>query len=91
MLMPLLLLFLRRGAQVDPSLPELYVTAGSSALELSQVFCRTYGLGPSQIPLVRKLPQWVLKRPPFLETDCSSGSYAPPRPAAPHSSVLLRE
>ncbi len=29
------------------------MTAGSTALELSEVFCRTHGLGASQIPLVR--------------------------------------
>ena len=39
--------------QVDPSLPELYVTAGLSALDLSEAFCRDHSLGPSQVPLVR--------------------------------------
>ncbi|CAB1097437.1 unnamed protein product [Ectocarpus sp. CCAP 1310/34] len=35
--------------KVDPSLPEAYVTAGSSALEISERFCRTHNLGPSQV------------------------------------------
>lgn len=39
--------------QVDPSLPVVYVTAGLSALEISEAFCRTHSLGASQVPLVR--------------------------------------
>eukprot|EP00903_Cladosiphon_okamuranus_P010587 g10011.t1 len=38
--------------KVDPGLPELFVIAGSSALELSEGFCRDHNLGPSQVPLV---------------------------------------
>ncbi|CAM9734900.1 unnamed protein product [Scytosiphon promiscuus] len=38
--------------QVEPGLPVVYVLAGYSALEISQQFCRSHKLGPSQVPLV---------------------------------------
>lgn len=38
--------------QVHPTLPPLFATAGRSALELSEKWCETHNMGPSQVPLV---------------------------------------
>ncbi|CAN0408685.1 unnamed protein product [Ectocarpus sp. 12 AP-2014] len=69
--------------KVDPSLPEAYVTAGSSALEISERFCRTHNLGPSQVPLVA----WKLldAYPVQMEAARRGGTLLPARVTLRHA------
>ncbi|CAN0154673.1 unnamed protein product [Ectocarpus sp. 6 AP-2014] len=69
--------------KVDPSLPEAYVTAGSSALEVSERFCRTHNLGPSQVPLVA----WKLldAYPAQMEAARRDGTLLPARVTLRHA------
>ncbi|CAM9792130.1 unnamed protein product [Ectocarpus sp. 4 AP-2014] len=68
--------------KVDPGLPEAYVTAGSSALEISERFCRTHNLGPSQVPLVA----WKLLEayPVQIEAARRDGTLLPARVTLRH-------
>ncbi|CAM9895689.1 unnamed protein product, partial [Ectocarpus sp. 8 AP-2014] len=69
--------------EVDPSLPEAYMTAGSSALEISERFCRTHNLGPSQVPLVA----WKLldAYPAQMEAARRDGTLLPARVTLRHA------
>ncbi|CAM9692581.1 unnamed protein product [Ectocarpus sp. 13 AM-2016] len=74
--------------KVDPSLPEAYVTAGSSALEISERYCRTHNLGPSQVPLVA----WKLldAYPVQMEAARRDGTLLPAR-VTPRHAACQRE